>query len=96
MKVVEGFSSVQSQSCPTLCYLMDCSMPSFPVHHQLPELAQIHVCQVGDTIHPSHLLSSSSPPAISLSQHQGLFHGVRSLHQVAKVLVFQLQHQSFH
>ena len=71
-------------------------MPSFPVHHQLPELAQIRVYQVGDTIHPSHLLSHSSPPAISLSQHQGLFHGVPSLHQVAKVLVFQLQHQSFH
>ena len=52
---------------------MDCSTPGFPVHHQLPELVQIHVHQVGDAIHPSHPLSSSSPPAFNLSQHQGLF-----------------------
>ena len=73
---------------------MDCSMPGFPVHHQLPELAQTHVHWVGDTIHPSHRLSSPSP-AFNLSQHQGLFQWVSSLYQVAKVLEFQLQHQSF-
>ena len=51
---------------------MDCSMPGFPVHHQLPELAQTHVHRVGNAIQPSHLLSSPSPPVFSLSQHQGL------------------------
>ena len=83
------------QSCPTLCDPMDCSMPGLPVHHQLPELAQTHVHRVSDTIQPSHPLSSPSPPAFSHSQHQGLFKWVSSLHQVAKVLEFQLQHQSF-
>ena len=88
--------SVQfTQSCLTLCDPMDCSMPGFPVHHQLPELAQTHVHQVGDTIQPSHPLSSPSPPAFNLSQHQGPFQRVSSSHQVAKVLEFQLQHQSF-
>ena len=67
----------------------------FPVHHQLPELAQTHVHQAGDAIWPSHPLSLPSPPAFNLSQHQGLFKWVTSLHQVAKVLEFQLQHQSF-
>ena len=66
------FSSV-TQSCPTLCEPMDCSTPGFPVHHQLRELAQTHVPQIGDAIQPSHPLSSSSPPALNLSQHQGLF-----------------------
>ena len=66
------FSSV-AQSCPTLCDPMDCSMPSFPVHHQLRELDQTHVHRVGDAIQPSHPLSSPSPPAFNLSQHQGLF-----------------------
>ena len=65
------FSSV-AQLCPTLCTLMDCSMSGFPVHHQLPKLAQTHVLCVGDTIQPSHPLSSPSPPAFNLSQHQGL------------------------
>ena len=69
-------------------------MPGFPVYHQLPELTQTHV-QVGDAIQPSHPLSSPSPPAFNLSQHQGLSQGVSSLHQVAKVLEFQLQQQSF-
>ena len=50
---------------------------------------------VSDAIQPSHPLSSPSPPALNLSQHQGLFQWVSSLHQVAKVLEFQLQHQSF-
>ena len=74
---------------------MDYSMPGFPAHHQLPELTQTHVNRVSDIIQPSHPLSSPSLPAFSLSQHQGLFQGVSSLHQVAKVLEFQLQHQSF-
>ena len=83
------------QSCPTLCNPMDRSTPGFPVHHQLPKSTQTHVHWVGDAIQPSHPLSSPSPPALDLSQHQGLFKWVSSLHQVAKVLVFQLQHQSF-
>ena len=66
------FSSV-AQLCPTLCDPMDCSMPVFPVHHQLPELTQTHVHWVGDAIQPSYPLSSPSPPAFNLSQHQGLF-----------------------
>ena len=69
---------------------MDCSTPGFPVHHQLPELAQTHVYQVGDAIQPSHPLLSPSPPAFSLSQLQGLFQSVSSLHQVAKVMELQL------
>ena len=84
-----------SQSCPTLCYPTDCSMPVFPVHHQLPDLTQTHVHWVDDAIQPSHPLSSPSPPAFNLSQHQGLFRWVSSSHQVAKILEFQLQHQSF-
>ena len=62
------FSSV-AQSCLTLCNHMDCSTPGFPVHHQLPELAQTHVHQVGDAIQPSHPLSSPSPHAFNLSQN---------------------------
>ena len=84
-----------AQSCPTLCDPMDCSMPGLPVHHQLPELTQTHVHRVSDAIQPSHLLSSTSPTTFSLSQHQCLFQRVSSLHQVAKILEFQLQHQSF-
>ena len=66
------FSSV-AQLCPTLCDPVDCSMLGFPVHHQLLELGQSHVHRVGDAIQLSHPLSSTSPPAFSLSQHQGLF-----------------------
>ena len=73
---------------------MDCSTPGFPVHHQLLELTQTHVHWVGDAIHPSRPLLSPSP-TFNLSQHQGLFQWVSSSHQVAKVLEFQLQHQSF-
>ena len=65
---------------------MDCSMPGFPAHHQLTDLAQTHVYRLGDTIKPSHPLSSPSPPTFNLSQHQGLFQWVSSSHQVAKVL----------
>ena len=74
---------------------MHSSMPGFPVHHQLLEPAQIHVHRVDDAIQPSHPLSAPSPPAFSLSHHQGLFQWVGSSHQMAKVLEFQLQHQSF-
>ena len=88
------FSSV-AQSCPTLCDPMNRSTPGLPVHHQLPEFTPTHVHQVGDPIQPSHPLSSPSPPAPNPSQHQGLFQWVNSSHEVAKVLEFQLQHQSF-
>jgi len=88
------FSSV-TQSCLTLCDPMGCSMPVLPVHHQLPELTQTHVHWVGDAIQPSHPLLSPSPPALNLSQHQGLFKWVSFLHHVAKLLEFQFQHQSF-
>ena len=91
---VNQFSSV-AQSCLTLYNLMECSMPGFPVHHKLPEFASTHVHQVSDAIHPSHPLLSLSPPHFNHSQHQGLFQWVSSSHQVAKVLEFQLQHQSF-
>ena len=84
-----------SQLYPTLCDPMDCSTPGLPVHHQLLELTQTHVHWVNDAIQPSHPLSSPSSPAFNLSQHQGLFKRVSSLHQVAKALEFQLQHQSF-
>ena len=80
------FNSV-SQSCPTLYNRIDCSTAGFPVHHQLSELAQTHVHWVGDTIQPSHPLSSASPLAFNLSQHQGLFKWGSSSHQVAKELV---------
>ena len=88
------FSSV-TQSCPTLCDPMNCSTPGLPVHHQHSEPTQTHVHWVSDAIQPSHPLSSPSPPALNLSQHQGLFKWVSSSHQVTKVLEFQLQHQSF-
>ena len=71
------------------------SKPGHPVHHQLLESPQTHVHRVGDAIHPSHPLLSPSPPTLNLSQHLDLFHRVSSSHQVAKVLEFQLQHQSF-
>ena len=70
--LLHQFSSV-TQSCPTLCDPMDCSMPGFPVHHQLPEITQTHVHRISDAIQPSHPLLSSSPPAFNLSQHQHLF-----------------------
>ena len=90
IKPVE-FSSV-AQSCLTLCNPMNRSTPGLPVHHQLPKSTQTPVHWVGDAIQPSHSLSSSSPPALNPSQHQGLFKWVSSSHQVAKVLEFQLQH----
>ena len=88
------FSSV-AQSCPTLLNPMDHSTPGLLVQHQLLECTKTHVYWVGNAIQPSHPLSSPSPPAFNLSQHQGLFKWVSSLHKVTKVLEFQLQHQSF-
>ena len=87
--MAEIVSSV-AQLCLTLCDPMDCSTPGFPVLHQLLELAQIHVPCDSDTVQPSHPLSSPSPPAFNLSQHQGLNYGVGCSHQVAKVLELQL------
>ena len=83
------FSS-DAQSFPTLCDPVNRSIPGLPVHHQLPEFTQIHVHWVSDAMQPSHPLSSPFPPSLNLSQHQGLFKLVSSLHQVAKVLEFQL------
>ena len=88
------FSSV-AQSCLTLCNPMNHSTPGLTVHHQLPEFTQTHIHRVSDAIQPSHPLASSSPPAANPSQHQSLFQWVNSSHEVAKVLEFQLQHQSF-
>ena len=90
-KSVQFSPSVRSNFCDP----MDCRTPCFPVHHQLLELGQTHVHRIGDTIQPSHPLSSPFPPAFNLSQHQGLFWWVSSSHQVAKVFEFQLQHQFF-
>ena len=72
-----------TQSCPTLCNPLDCSTPGFPVHNQLPELAQTHIHQVNDAIQPSHHLSPPSSPALSLSLHQGIFQKGDSSHWVA-------------
>ena len=87
--------SLVTQLCLTLCDPMNRSTPGLPVHHQLPEFTQTHDHRVSDAIQSSHPLSSPSPPAPNPSQHQGLFQWVNSSHEVAKVLDFQLQHQSF-
>ena len=94
-RVCCGDGSVELLSRVRLCSRMDCSTPGLPVHHQLPEFTQTLVHWVGDAIQPSHPLSSPSPPALNLAQHQGLFKWVSSSHQVAKGLEFQLQHRSF-
>ena len=85
------FSSV-TWSCLTLCNPTNHSTSGLPVHHQLLESTQTHVHWVGDAIQSSHPLLSPFPPALNLSQHQGLFKWVSSSHEVAKVLEFQLQH----
>ena len=79
--------SLFAQLCPAPCDPMNRSTPGLPVHQQLPEFTQTHIHWVGDAIHPSHPLSSPSPPALNLSQHQGLFKWVSSSHQVTKVWV---------
>ena len=81
--------------CLTVCNIMNCSRPGFPVLHYLPEFVQTHVYWVSDAIQPSHPLLPPSSLALSLSQHQGLYQWVGSPHQVAKVVEVQLQHQSF-
>ena len=81
------FNSVP-RSCPTLCNPMDCSTPGFPVHHQLPELVQIHVHRVSEAIQPSYPLLSPSLLAFNLSQHLVLFQQVGSSHPVAKYWSF--------
>ena len=88
------FSSV-AQLYPTFCDPMNRRTPGLPVHHKLPQFTQTHVHRVGDAIQTSHPLSSPSPLDPNPSQHQGLFQSVNSSHEVAKVLEFQLQHQSF-
>ena len=84
-----------AQSCSTIYDPVNCSMLGFSVLHHLLELAQTHVHWVSDAIQQSCPLSSPSPPAFNLSQHQGLFKWVSASHEVAKVLEFQLQHQFF-
>ena len=89
------FSLLFSHSvCPILSHPMDCSTPFFPVLHHLPKIAQTHVHWAADAIQPSHPLLPPSLPALSLSQHQGLFQRDSSLYQVVKILELQLQHQS--
>ena len=88
------FSSV-AQLCPTLCDLMDFSMPVFPVHHQLSEPTQTHVHHIGDAIQASHPLSSLSPPTFNLSQHHGLFKWVSSSCQVPKYWSFSFDISPF-
>jgi len=83
------FSSA-AQSCPTFCDPMNHSTPGLPIHHHLPEFTQTQIHRVGDTIQPSHPLSSPFRPAPNPSQHQSLFQRVNSSHEVAKVLEFQL------
>ena len=89
MNSMKVYSSV-SQLCQAFCDHMDCFTPGFSIHHKPQELAQTHVDRVGDDIQPSHPQLSPSPPAFNLSEHQGLFQWVSSLHQVARVLEFQL------
>ena len=93
--MLSQFSSVPSLSHVRLCDPMNHSTPGLPVHHQLPEFSQTHAHRVSDAIQPSHPLLSPSPPTPNPSQHQGLFQWVSSSDQVAKVLEFQLQYQSF-
>ena len=83
-----------TQSCPALCNSMDCSTPGLSVPHHLPKFAQVHLHYISDAIQPSHPLMPSSPSALSLSQHQELFQWVISMHQMTKILDFQLQQVS--
>ena len=72
---------------------MDCNTPGLPVPHHLLEFAQVHVHCISDAVQPSYSLTPSSPSALNLSQHQGLFQRIVCLHQMTKILA--LQHQSF-
>ena len=80
---------------PTLCNPIDCNTPGLPVPHHLLEFAQVHVHCIGDAVQLSHPLMPSSPSALNLSYHQGLFQRVVCLHQMTKILELQNQHQSF-
>ena len=91
---MEGLSCSLAKSCPTLCNIMDCSTPGFPVLHHLPEFAQTSGHWASDVIQPSHPLLSPSFPVFNMCEHQSLFLWISS-HQVTKVLELQLQHQSF-
>ena len=93
--VLKNCCCLVANLCSTFCNSMDCSTPSFPVLYYFPKFAQIHVHWVSDVIQQSHTLSPPSPFAFNLSQHQGLYQWVNSLHQVTKILELQLQHQSF-
>ena len=95
MSVANFYVAVQSLSHVSLCNLMDCSTTGSSILHCLLKFAQTHVHQVVNAIQPSHPLSSPSPSTFNLSQHQSLFQGVVSSHQVVKVLELQLQHHSF-
>ena len=86
------FSSVQWLSC---VWLMDCSMPGFRVHHQLPEFTQTHVHWVRDAIQPSHPLSSPFLPAFNFSQHQSTFQWVSSSYQAASASVLPVNIQGW-
>ena len=77
-----------AQACPTLCNPMDCSTPGLSVPHYLLKFAQVHVHRIDGAIQPSHPLTPSSPSALNLSQHQGLFQRVICLHQMTKILEF--------
>ena len=79
-----------AQLCPTLCNPMGCSTPGLPVLHHHPKFAQVHLHCISDAIQPAHPLTLSSPSALNLSQHQGLFQLVSCLHQVTKILALQL------
>ena len=94
LKWLVSVSSV-TQLCPTLCDPMNCSTPGLPIHHQLLEFTQTHVHWVSDAIQSYHPLLSPSPPAPNPFQHHSLFQWVNTSHEVAKVLDFQPQHQSF-
>ena len=85
----DSVNSVQSLNGVWLCDSMNRSTPGLSVHHQLPESTQTHFHRVGDAIQPFHPLSSPSPPALNLFQHQGLFNWVSSSHEAAKVLEFK-------
>ena len=93
--LISRFSVHFSHSVISDCNPMDCSTPGFSLQDQHPGPAQTHVHWRSDVIHPYHTLSSLSLPKFNLSWHQGLFQRVSFLHQVAKVLELQLQHQSF-
>ena len=92
---MQSYCCSVAQSCLTLCDPMDFSMPGLPVPHHLLKIAQVHVHCFSDAIQPSCPLLPSSPSAFNLSQHQELFQRVRYLHQITKILKFQLQHPSF-